>query len=636
MVFLPFIVWFLIFLGLLAAMPRLAWQRAAMRAAMLAAVYAILSIEVLGLFRAVTRLGLGIAWTVATIGAGIFVAVVWKKRGMLRPDRRAIPGNAAEWLLAAGVFLVLAITAIVAFLAPPQTWDSLNYHMSRVAHWAQEAAVVPFATGIEVQNSMPPGAEMLVLHLYVLGAGDRFANFVQWSAMLMSLVAVSFIAGQLGLSRTGRWMASFVAATIPMGIVQSSSTMTDYVVACWLTCGLAELLAMKRDGDWRISASFLALAAGLAILTKPTALAVLIPLAIAAAVRLFKIAGPRVVVKWGLVALAVVIIINSGYIARCISLYGYPYGDPRRVEAHINQVIGLRPLVSNLLRNVSFQLGTPWPLVNYVNYRVVVFLHDLMHISPTDPQTTAHGQFAVIKSTTHEDLVANPLHTLLLMASVLAIFVKRRQRPRIISLMTGLVVGSVLCYALLYKFTNFGSRLILPIYLISAPLLAYWLMREIPSKIGYLGIGCMAFVAIPFLLWQRSRPLLSVNPNAYVSSVWTEPRETLYFANGQHLPRPYSEMASDIKNANCQRVGLMLAGNGAEYPLWVLLGAPDDTLEIEWIIGDRAPSASYRDQAFEPCALICERCPEEWDAFRELPLHGRYSGFRLFLAAEEG
>jgi len=635
-VFLPFLVGFLMFLALRGRMPRSAWQRAALRAAMLTAAYAILSLEILSLFRIVTGLGLGIAWVAATIGAGTFALIAWKERGIPRPDRWAPPASAAEWFLAAGVILVLVITAIVAYFAPPQTWDSLNYHMSRVAHWAQEAAVVPFATGIEVQNSMTPGAEMLVLHLYLLGAGDRFVNFVQWSAMLGSLVAVSYIAGQLGLSRAGKWMASFVAATIPMGIIQSSSTMTDYVVAFWLTCGLAELLALKEENGWKASAFFLALAAGLAVISKPTAMAVLIPLAVVAAVRLFQIAGIRAVMKWGLIAMAVVLAINAGYMARCISLYGYPYGDPSRVEAHINQAIGFRPLASNLLRNVSFQLGTPWPLVNYVNYRAVVFLHDLMHISPTDPRTTAHGQFAVSRSTTHEDLVANPLHTLLLMASIFALIIKRREQPGSVKLMLGLVVSSVFFYALLYKFTNFGSRLVLPLYLISAPLLTYWLRRKIPSKFAYLGIGCMAIVAVPFLLWQRSRPLVAVNPNAYVGSVLTEPRESLYFANGKGLLRPYSEMIDAIERAKCQKVGLMLAGNGAEYPLWVLLGAPDEGLEIEWIIGERAPSAGFRDRAFAPCAMICERCPEEWNTFRDLPLHGRYSGFRLFLRSQEG
>jgi len=222
------------------------------------------------------------------------------------------------------------------------------------------------------------------------------------------------------------------------------------------------------------------------------------------------------------------------------------------------------------------------------------------------------------------------------MASIFALIIKRREQPGSVKLMLGLVVSSVFFYALLYKFTNFGSRLVLPLYLISAPLLTYWLRRKIPSKFAYLGIGCMAIVAVPFLLWQRSRPLVAVNPNAYVGSVLTEPRESLYFANGKGLLRPYSEMIDAIERAKCQKVGLMLAGNGAEYPLWVLLGAPDEGLEIEWIIGERAPSAGFRDRAFAPCAMICERCPEEWNTFRDLPLHGRYSGFRLFLRSQEG
>lgn len=97
---------------------------------------------------------------------------------------------------------------------------------------------------------------------------------------------------------------------------------------------------------------------------------------------------------------------------------------------------------------------------------------------------------------------------------------------------------------------------------------------------------------------------------AYVSGVFTEPRQKLYFANGTYLFEPYNDLTRKIKEAHCDEVGIMLSGNGFEYPLWVLLGAPRETLEIEWIVAG-TPSALYEDPNLTPCAVICENCPQD-------------------------
>ena len=51
---------------------------------------------------------------------------------------------------------------------------------------------------------MPPGAELTILQFYVLAGGDRLANFVQWFAMVGSLLGTSLVAAQLGAGRAGQ------------------------------------------------------------------------------------------------------------------------------------------------------------------------------------------------------------------------------------------------------------------------------------------------------------------------------------------------------------------------------------------------------------------------------------------------
>jgi hypothetical protein len=88
-------------------------------------------------------------------------------------------------------------------------------------------------------------------------------------------------------------------------------------------------------------------------------------------------------------------------------------------------------------------------------------------------------------------------------------------------------------------------------------------------------------------------------------------------------------MTDTIQEADCTKVGIMLSGSGAEYPLWVLLGAPNPDLEIEWIVSG-TPSENYRQDDFQPCAVICEKCPQEWEQFSGLPLLYQNGNFRLY------
>ena len=209
----------LIYLG--QVRPTWGWRLSFLRSAVFLGAYGILSLEALSLLDAVTQTALVLTWSLPLMLFSLGLGILWSRDHRLRIPEFTFPEGGLERLLIIGVVLILAITALVAWVTPPQTWDSLNYHMSRVAHWAQNQSVKPFATGIEIQNSIPPGAELGMLHLYVLDGGDRYVNFIEWFAMLGSLVGVSLMAKRFGAKRNGQIISVVFAVTIPMGIVQA-------------------------------------------------------------------------------------------------------------------------------------------------------------------------------------------------------------------------------------------------------------------------------------------------------------------------------------------------------------------------------------------------------------------------------
>ena len=612
--------------------PEWEWRRCVLRAAVLWGAYLVLVTEGLSLLRGVTPTNLALAWGLAILAVAAGLALHQRGGRAVRWPKIALPNSTIERLALLGLLIILSLTALVAWLTPPQTWDSLNYHMTRVAHWAQERSVGPFATGIETQNSMPAAAEFAVLHSYVLSRGDRLANFVAWFAMLGSVAGVSYVAKQLGTATRGQWIAALFAASIPMGIVQASSTMTDYIVAFWMICVASESVALvKREGEKDV-VFYLSLGSGLALLTKPTAAAYLLPFAVLVGVTLIR-RVPLGRVSWmAVVAVALVAVINGGHWVRTTSLYGSPI-PPARIQLHANKARNLRGLVSNAIRNAGLHLGTPSPHLNKGILLSILAVHDWLEIDVNDPRTTRHSEFRIRQTNTSELTTGNPVHLLIILIAAGIVAVRGKAWSPAL-LIYGLTVAStVLVFSFIFKWQPFGSRYHLPFFILSAPLIGYVVERVFSGTVVSLLGLLLVLSSYPWLTGIRSRPLIPIPDRPYISSVIVEPREKMYFGNARELEPPYQTMTNLIRSAECSEVGIFLSGNGIEYPIWALLGAPRDSLQIEWIVAG-TPSERYAKPDFHPCAAICQSCPSDWTTVRGLPQTYEYGKYRLFLAEE--
>ena len=629
---LPFIAFLSLWLAIGNAGERLRWRWAFLRATLIWGAFAVALTEGLSLAKAVAPTSLQVGWGAVAVAAfGTLVARRLRGGGLALP-RFSLPPDLGSRIALFVTAVVLAATAAVAWQAPPNTWDSLNYHMSRVAHWRQERGLRHYATGIEVQNSMPPGAELLVFNLYVLSGGDRLANFVQWFAMVGSLVGVSVLANQLGAARLGQWTAMAFAATLPMGIIQASSTMTDYVVGLWVLAAAGEAMSIWRDQDSPIASSaFFGLAAGLSVLAKPTAFAFLAPLALLAIIGLARARRFAPLMAGLLLIGGMSLALNAGHFWRNIRTYHNPIASTGRIEEHLNAFLGGRGLLSNLLRNAALHAGTPSPHLNKGMALVVLGIHDLIGLDVNDPRTTATGNFKISTPTTNENRAGNPLQAWLALPCLIIVFV--RPQPRVFRWYARAVLSSFVLFSLLFQWQSFGSRYHLPFFLLLSPLVATLLERAArPSLLAGL-IGVMFVASWPWLFGIDSRPLLSKRADGGLGSIYTIPREQLYFANAPYLEQPFSEIAALIREGGCTEVGISFAGGGIEYPMWPLLGAPDPDLRVEWVVSGTA-SEIYRDPAFRPCAVVCQHC-QELASLSDLPLIYERSEFRVYMNTED-
>lgn len=609
------------------------WRKTFIRALLLWAGFVVLSTELLSLFSGIQRWTLTVLWLFP-----ILAMVSWGIRRKRRGIGIVIPRlphvmSASDWIFIAIIALVIGLTALVAWVAPPNTGDSLNYHMARVAHWAQNSSVDHYATGIETQNGIGPFSEFAILHFYLLSSGDRLANFVQWFAMLGSLVAVSIIALQLGGKRISQLLACVFVSTLPMGIAQATSTMTDYVVGFLILCVAIEILSILSDEGDRYSFVFLGLAVGLAIGAKPTSYAYLLPFAVLVGILLIKKYTIKDIVRYVAIVVLIILILNLGHLTRNMLTYGIPIGDPRLLNEQSNELKTLPGLISNTVRHASLHAGTPWPAVNSFIMKGIIKIHLLLDLSKSDPRTTSIGPFAMWRPRNEETFAGNSLHAYLYLLSIFLLVVfSSKFRPRIF-IYSFFVLSTFLVISFVFKWQVFSSRYHLPFFLLYTPVAAVVIERVLPKGLNVLLAVLFLVLSYPWLLSLQNRPLLLDLRDVDSSSILTRPRDAWFFGRNQSRYDLFAEMTGRINQAQCSDVAMMISGNGAEYPIWVYLGAPRNDLEIYWFVAGTY-SAKYAKKDFEPCAVFCQNCPEEWDFVLNLPLVFESGDYGLYLNEE--
>jgi len=568
--------------------------------------------EALSAFGGLNTRGVAIAW--GLLAFVVLFAVVRKNNfknvtqvevadtSLRRPFRGSAP-----WELSF-IVLVLSVTAVLSWISPPNTFDSMTYHMSRVMHWVQNQSISFYPTTILRQLLPAPWAEYAILHLQLLSGSDRYANFVQWFSLLISLVGVSAIAAELGAKAQGQWWAAVLCASIPMGILQATSTQTDYAVAMWLVCFVYACVLFIKTSTLS-SAAVAGLALGLACLTKPTAYIFAAPLLVWLGLdSLFK--KPAKIWVQLLVIPFAFLLINAGHFYRSYVLTGSPLGQAieQGEYSYDSQLRTVPAVASSVMKNIGLHLETGTRLDHWVD-RSIFHAHRAIGLEVNDSRTTWPGfDFKVQGLSHHEDYAGNLWHALLILTTALAyfLFMKRAQLPTIYFLT--LICGFLLFCGYL-RWQPWHSRLQLPLFVLWTPFLALVLEKaqqftirdfiyvQFPAlnkrlpcffkisewvsqvRLGALLVFITALASLPFLHDSVTKPLFGSR------SVFVTPRAEQYFAANPSLMSSYIDVGRYLNDGHCQRVGLLGFGNDFEYPLWVLIneGREANPIRIEHI-----------------------------------------------------
>lgn len=615
----PVLCFSLIFLSLKKSLNSLlGWRGSFLLAALIWGILVVVGTEVLSLFQAISYGYVLGFWLLNSLIAGV---IFWKsqsqEKGFTFPS---LPHFLMmDYVLLGSLIFIILLVGLIAWIAPPNNWDAMTYHMGRVVHWAQNHTVAHYPTHIMRQLWKAPWAEFAITHFYILNGNDQLANFIQWFSLLGSLIGISLIAQQLGMNRRGQLITALIAAALPMGILQGSGTQNDYVTAFWLICFINFFLFLESPASKNAPAKLIfvpvfALGAslGLGILTKEITYIYALPFFVWFLLTIFK-KHKRNGLKYFFLIVFLVILLNSGHYQRNYDLY-------KKILAPTPDAVDLRTetwtpasLLSNTIRSVGLQLSTPFPTLNTWTDQGVEYLHTLFHLNLTDPRTTfSEYKFQIANNPFHEDNAGNAVYMILLLGCVGIFFAQRffakkyaqqREYQKITKYFMA-VTAAFLLFSLLFKWQPWSSRLLLSLNILYAPFVVLILLRSKKENAAIAASILLFLLSLPWIFYNEPRPLLG-KKNIFIIG-----RPQQYFANNFGFGYSYQQAIKEIESHHCSEIGLFWSENSWEYPLWALL-KDWPKIRIEHInVQNTSARLSYPLGPFQPCAIIDDNSVE--------------------------
>jgi hypothetical protein len=168
-------------------------------------------------------------------------------RALLADVPDAVRAHPAVAVLCVFAGLALLLQLIVGLTTAPSNWDSMTYHLSRIAYWLQEGSALHFDGGSVRQLASPPNAELLQGWTMALSDGDRFVALIQWLALVGCAAGVFSVARSLRFSHSAALLAAAVFVVLPSPIIEATTTQNDIVAAATVIATLALGIPGLRD-----------------------------------------------------------------------------------------------------------------------------------------------------------------------------------------------------------------------------------------------------------------------------------------------------------------------------------------------------------------------------------------------------
>ncbi|GFI45521.1 hypothetical protein IMSAGC019_00833 [Lachnospiraceae bacterium] len=507
-----------------------------------------------------------------------------------------------------GEILLFLAVFYYALKSVPYNWDSMTYHLARIANWSQNQSVLPYATHIERQIASPVLGAYVNLSVYMLGGShhDGLMNLLQCLSYGTNAVLLAGIARRIGLQKNMALLASLFYLCMPIALAEATTTQVDNFSAMWLLAFIYlmfPLVESEKPLEWNKTAGerilYGAASVALGYLAKPSVcFAMLLFLVWLFLLCLKRKARFWVMGKYLLVAAAVLgMIVLPGMLFNAMA-----FGTMAHSAVGQRQLVGTwRPqyVLINFLKNFTFNLASE--KVETTRILIERFLYaaaGFMKLDLNDPAISEDGQvFAFPDFPALNCDVA--LNMFLLTVSLLLFIwylIRRKHQGRLGRGFSVYAVVSFLVFCAALRWERFINRYMIGYFALLSLFVAIQVSdmgQKLKKQVWRL--LCLFLAAGCLVNYYREIQ--------YLRELAPFTKERGYFAYHDSNREEYPALVKAIQESGSRSVGLIIGGNTYEYPIWGMLG---DDYEIRHIMVENG-TGKYEKAEFVPDCILMER-----------------------------
>ncbi len=524
--------------------------------------------ELLSLMNNLNLYGIIISWLIVSI---ILIFLIFKTKSKIdlfcffKKIKCFTVTQKIYFIIICLIFLLILFQGII---YPPNNWDSLTYHMSRIMYWLGNENLNHFPTHILRHLYQPPFAEYIIMHVNVLQGNDYFSNSIQLLFLVFCLFPLNEILNVFGIGRSSKLISFLFCITTPSVLLQASTTKNDIVCAFFILTSILFLYKCYKESTLS-NYLFLGISIGLGMLTKGTFYLFLFP-----ALLIFLLfLGKQMLfekkfkpILYGLLSIFILSIINIGHFSRNYAINNHVLSiDDVENNMYSNEEMNFTFFSSNLMKNIGLHMGYPF---NSIYEDFILNIHKKIDVSIDEPKLNFLGtKYNTKKSIdTNEDLVPNSFHLMIILIASFVIIVNsicKKKYTELILLI--IVIFQVFFFCLYLKWQPWHTRLHIPIFILSSAFIGL-IHNDLKrfSFLKYLIIFLFANFTFYFI-YNNTRPIIT--NTKYTKKIYIEDsRYKKYFSNQLYLYPEYYSIQAKMDEINVKKVGLDLSD--WEYPLF--------------------------------------------------------------------
>lgn len=542
--------------------------------------------------------------------------------------------NALIWIMLVILGFLSLVLLFGAIFTVPYNYDSMTYHLARIGYWIDHKSVAHYITNIDRQVYSPVLAEYNLLHMMLLSGNDTFLNFFQYFCMFAAAYFIYKCAQKLGVNQLFALFGTFVFMLMPLTISQSITTQNDLFAALIFILFVYKLLdvicydKIVLDREQILDIVMLGLLVAYAYLAKTSVCASMIMfMPWLLVVRLGKKDDfKKLISSVGIAVVSIVVPVSETLVRTYLSS-----GSLMTSTASGNIMVAtknVKYIIVNILKNFSMLITQNYyrPLNGFI-YRIAIGTGEKLQVEVNHESIAFHGFDFLHHMNMGEDMYSHDktpsafvaylavIAGVILIGMIVTTVIKRlaQRKDREISssknqelLWMGFAISAWLSMGFimaLLRWQPWGTRLMYPALAVTVIMsvdMLYCLMRRWKKPITVAVLGILIVLATMLAV-----PSVSYNLQPAVEFVkgGCQNRLNQYFRYN-HREDGYEKMIELAQKDQAEDIGLIISGDGYDYPLWLMLRKDYSEAKLRHLMKENASDVS---QKAPDCIFMIER-----------------------------